>query len=104
MYNGGLNIQPIKEGTYRKWELRCSTDEMAAQASQWSCPLEPTAIQAETPAQGNLLLAFSANLYLNNVGGALCQDSADRFPTLQGDCIHVKDKTLKMCKVTKVGV
>ena len=50
------------------------------------------------------LLGFSENLYLDYVGGALCQDSGDRCPTLQGDCIHVKDKTLKMCKVIKVRV
>ena len=46
------------------------------------------------------LLGYFANLYLNYVGGALCQDSSDRSPTLQGDRIHVKDKTLN--KVTKV--
>ena len=45
------------------------------------------------------LLGYFENLYLNYVGGALCQDSCDRCPTLQGDHFHVKDKTLNMCKV-----
>ena len=35
------------------------------------------------------------NLNLDNVGAAFCQDSGDGCPTLQGDCIHIKDETLK---------
>ena len=100
----------MQDETNRKWGRRCSTDEKATQAALWWCPLGPTAIQAKGPDQGKKNSSYSTptysslefNLYhLYYVGGASCQDSGDRSPTLQSDCIHVKDKTLKILQDEK---
>ena len=91
-----------EDETDRKWGRRCSTREMVTREAPWWCPLGPITSQAKVPAQGMWHTAcvsfcsFSeSNTNLNDVGGACCHDPGYRCPTLQGDCIRVKDKTLE---------